>query len=129
MALNILIVDDSVTVRSVIVKTIQMAGIPAGEIHQAENGQEALEILQDSWIDLIFADINMPVMTGIEMVERMAEDGILESIPVVVVSTEGSQTRIEELKNKGVSAYIRKPFSPETFKEVVERITGVQEDE
>lgn len=124
MSLNILIVDDSVTVRAVIKKTLALAEIPHNELHEAENGQVALDKLKDAWIDLVFADINMPVMNGIEMVERMADDGMLESIPVIVVSTEGSKTRIEELKQKGISAYIRKPFTPETLKAVVNDVLG-----
>ena len=128
MALNILVVDDSVTVRAVIRKTLGVAEVPVGELYEAGDGAEALEILKDAWVDLVFADINMPVMTGVEMVEKMAEDGLLKSIPVVVVSTEGSKTRIEELKAKGISAYIRKPFTPEEVKLVVEQITGVVDE-
>ena len=124
MALNILIVDDSLTVRSVIKKTLKIADIPYNEIHEAENGKQALEVLSENWIDLVFADINMPVMTGVEMVEKMAEDSMLDNIPVVVVSTEGSTTRIEELKNLGIRAYIRKPFAPEALKEVVDQVIG-----
>lgn len=122
MALNILIVDDSKVVRSVIKKTLDIAGVDAGKIFEAGDGKEALEILDKEWIDLVFADINMPVMTGLEMVDRMKEDGILQTIPVVIVSTEGSETRIEELKAKGIRAYIRKPFTPETIKKVVDDI-------
>jgi two-component system chemotaxis response regulator CheY len=124
MSLNILVVDDSVTVRAVIKKTLQLAEIPYNELHEAANGQEGLDILKDAWIDLVFADINMPVMTGIEMVEKMSDDGMLNTVPVIVVSTEGSQTRIEELKQKGISAYIRKPFTPETIKSVVNDVLG-----
>ncbi len=125
MALNVLIVDDSETVRSVIIKTLSIAQIPVNTIYQAANGREALTVLEDQWIDIVFADINMPVMGGIEMVEKMSEDGLLKSVPVVIVSTEGSATRIEQLKKKGVSAYIRKPFTPETIRKVVDDIIGV----
>ena len=124
MALNILVVDDSATVRAVIIKTLRIAEVPVNECFQASNGQEALTVLDNHWIDLVFADINMPVMTGIEMVERMSEDGLLKTVPVVVVSTEGSTTRIEELKDKGVSAYVRKPFTPERIRSVVQDIVG-----
>ena len=124
MALNILLVDDSETVRTVIAKTLQLAGVPVGELYHASNGKEALEILAEEWIDMVFADINMPVMSGIEMVDRMAEDGLLKTIPVVIVSTEGSKTRIEQLKEKGVSGYIRKPFTPELMKQVVDELVG-----
>ncbi len=124
MALNILVVDDSQTVRAVIIKTLTLAGIPANEIHQAANGKEALEILKDHWIDIIFSDINMPVMGGMEMIQQIQQDDMLKTIPVIVVSTEGSATRIEQLKAQGVRAYIRKPFTPELVRSVVEDILG-----
>ncbi len=126
MALNILVVDDSATVRAVIAKTLDIAGVPVGELYAAENGREALDILGNNWIDIVFADINMPVMGGIEMVEKMNEEGLLKTIPVVIVSTEGSATRIEQLKAKGVSAYVRKPFTPEIIRNVVDDIMGVE---
>ncbi len=119
MAFNILIVDDSSIVRSVIIKTLTLAKIPFGEIYQAENGAVALEIIDKEWIDLVFADINMPVMGGIEMLEKIRENPESKSLPVIIVSTEGSTTRIEQLKAKGVSAYIRKPFTPEDLRDAV----------
>ena len=126
MAFNILVVDDSATVRAVIAKTLDLAEVPVGELYEAENGREALAILVEHWIDLIFADINMPVMGGIEMIEKMAEDGTLSDIPVIIVSTEGSATRIEQLKSKGVSAYLRKPFTPELLRGVVFDVMGAK---
>ncbi len=127
MTLNILVVDDSDTVRAVICKTLGLAGVPVGELYQAANGQEALEIMGANWIDLVFSDINMPVMGGIEMIETMEKNDMMESIPVVVISTEGSKRRIEELKNKGIRAYIRKPFTPERVREVVDDIIGADD--
>jgi len=124
MALNILVVDDSNTVRAVIVKTLQICGVPINEIHQAANGKEALDTLKDHWVDLIFSDINMPVMGGVEMIQQMQQDDMLKTIPVIVVSTEGSATRIEQLKAQGVKAYIRKPFTPELVRAVVLDIIG-----
>jgi two-component system, chemotaxis family, chemotaxis protein CheY len=122
MAYNILIVDDSETIRAVIAKTLRIAEIPVGELWNAGNGQEALEILRREWVDLVFADINMPVMNGIEMIEQMDREGMLKTVPVVIVSTEGSRTRIEELTAKGVKAYLRKPFAPEALREMVEQV-------
>lgn len=127
MAINTLIVDDSTTVRAVLAKTLRLAGVPVGDLHQAGNGKEALAILQDAWVDLIFTDINMPEMNGIELIEALSKDGLMESVPVIVVSTEGSTTRIEEVKAKGVRAYLRKPFTPESVREVVEDILGPME--
>ncbi len=124
MAYNILIVDDSSIIRAVIKKTLKLAEVPVHELYEAGDGREGLEILRGHWVDLVFADINMPVMTGIEMVEQMAADEGLKGIPVVIVSTEGSATRIEELSKMGVRAYIRKPFTPEILRDVVREVMG-----
>ena len=126
MSLNILIVDDSKTARAIINKTLSMCGLPLGEIHQAGNGKEALEVLGAKWIDLVFADINMPVMSGVEMIERMGENGQLQTVPVIIVSTDGSAARMEQLKSKGVRAFIHKPFAPENVKDIVQDVLGLK---
>jgi len=124
MAFNILIVDDSKTIRSVIRKTLYIAGVPISELYEAANGREGLQVMRDNWVDLCFADINMPEMNGIEMIEKMLEDNLLSKLPVVIVSTEGSKTRIEELFRKGVRAYLRKPITPEIVRNVVKEVLG-----
>jgi two-component system chemotaxis response regulator CheY len=124
VALNILIVDDSDLVRTVIGRTLSLAGIPIGELYEAGNGREALDVIEDRWVDLILADLNMPVMGGLEMLAKLREDGVLKTIPVIVVSTEGSATRVEELTAMGVAAYVRKPFTPELIRDVVSRALG-----
>jgi len=128
MAYNILVVDDSKTIRSIIVKILKLTKLEIGQIYEAENGQEALDCLKDNWVDLILSDLNMPVMSGIEMVSKMAENGLLKDIPVVVISTDGSVKRIEELKEKGIREYIRKPFTPESLSEVIDRVLGVKHE-
>jgi len=125
MSLNVLITDDSSVMRAMILKALKMAGLPLGEVYQASNGQEGLDILGRHWIDLILVDINMPVMTGEEMIERIRRDDELASLPIVVVSTEGSETRIERLKQMNAE-FVHKPFSPEEIRDVVEKITGIQ---
>jgi two-component system chemotaxis response regulator CheY len=124
MAFNILLVDDSQTIRAVIKKAIRLAEVSINEIYEADNGRDALELLRRHWIDLVFADINMPVMTGAEMVSKMSEDGLLRSTPVVLVSVEGSETRVGELEAMGIRSFIRKPFTPERIRSVVEEILG-----
>lgn len=119
MGYNILIVDDSKIIRAMVKKNIEMAGLPVASIHEAGNGEEALAVMADAWIDVVFADIHMPRMNGIEMVERMSADNILVSIPVVMVSSDRSQAHIDRLNNLGIRAYIKKPFRPESFRDVV----------
>ncbi len=129
MSINILIVDDSTTVRAVIEKTLRLSGVEIGNILHASNGKEALETLRNNWVDLVLTDINMPIMNGVELINEMSQDEILKTIPIAIVSTEGSQTRVEELKSKGVKAYLRKPFTPESLKKLVIDLLGVSEDE
>ncbi|MDR0869066.1 MAG: response regulator [Planctomycetota bacterium] len=119
MAYNIVIVDDSATVRAVLKKTLHLSGVAVGVLKEANNGREALEILRDGWFDLVFTDINMPEMNGIELINTLANDEVMSTIPIVVVSTDGSSSRIEEVKAKGVRAYVRKPFTPECIRDVI----------
>ena len=124
MVYDILIVDDSATMRKVIIRTLKMAELPLGEILEAASGKEALETLQQRTVDIILADINMPEMSGIEMTEILQADENTRSIPVIVVSTEASTTRIDDLKQIGVKGYVHKPFTPEAIRNVVNDVLG-----
>lgn len=125
MTFHILIVDDSPIARAVLEKSLRLARVPIGELVMAENGAQALELLARHWIDVAFVDINMPVMNGVELVRRMKAEPLTSSIPVLVVSTEGSSTRSEELRALGISAQVRKPFQPEDLREVLLRVLGL----
>jgi len=119
MAFNIMVVDDSVTMRAVIKKTVSMSGVRIGELFEAGNGVEALKILEDEWVDVILSDINMPEMDGLEFVRRLKEDEVLRSVPVVFVTTESSRRRMDEAESIGAAAYVTKPFMPEQIKDVL----------
>lgn len=121
MAYNILIVDDSLTARTFVARTLQMAQVPLGQVYQARNGREALDLLRRVWVDLVFADINMPAMSGTEMVRQMRTTDLLKSIPVIIISTDRSAQRMAEMREAGVQAYLTKPITPEDLKAVVER--------
>ncbi|MFN8138448.1 MAG: response regulator [Fimbriimonadales bacterium] len=123
MALNVMVVDDSAVMRSVIIKTLKMSGLAVGEIFEARNGVEGLQLLQDNWVDLALLDINMPEMNGEEMLERVRETPETSDLNVIVVSTEGSESRINHLKSLGAS-FVHKPFSPEQLRNVVIELTG-----
>lgn len=123
MILDVLLVDDSDIIRTMVHKTLQLAKLPLGSVYQASNGKEALEILEDTWVDLVLADINMPVMDGLEMVDRIRANAATANVPVVVISTEGNNARIAELEAKGVAAFIRKPFTPEALRDVISSVT------
>jgi two-component system chemotaxis response regulator CheY len=122
MSYTILVADDSAIVRTMVKKAIGMAGLDVGRVHEAANGREALEVLRRTWVDVVFADINMPEMTGADLVRAMRADPALAATPVVIVSSERSQARIDELRREGARAYVKKPFRPEQFREVVEAL-------
>ncbi|QTA85262.1 response regulator [Desulfonema magnum] len=128
MSINVLIVDDSGVMRAMILKSLRMSGLPLGETHQAANGQEGLDVLNQHWVDLVIVDINMPVMNGEEMIDRMRESPEIKDIPIVVISTEGSKTRLEKLQQKG-AAFIHKPFSPETIRDTIRDIMNLGGDD
>ena len=91
---------------------------------EAGNGKEALEVLAEESVDLVFLDINMPIMNGVEFLERVRSDEQLKTLPVVIVSTEGSHLRLQRLQELGIHAQLRKPFTPELLTETVTNILG-----
>jgi two-component system chemotaxis response regulator CheY len=124
MALNVLVVDDSAIMRQMVIKTLKLCGVPLGDIHEASNGREGLEVLDAHWIDLVMVDINMPIMNGEEMVARMREDPATRDMAVIVVSTEGSATRIDQMQSYG-AGFVHKPFAPEVLRDTILKTTGV----
>ena len=128
MALNVLVVDDSAVMRKMIIRTLKLSGLPIGEIYEASNGKEGLAVLDEKWIDLALVDINMPVMNGEEMIDRMQSSPELADVAVIVVSTESSESRIEMLMRKGVE-FVHKPFTPEDLRDAVVKMLGEFHDE
>ncbi len=127
MARNVLIVDDSSVIRQMVRRLLDVAGLNVDAVFEAGNGIEALAALHDHEISVMLVDINMPCMNGLQLVERIKSNPKLHDIPLVIVSTEGSEQRISELKRMGISAYIRKPFTPEQLRDVLTPILGVSE--
>ena len=124
VALEVLIVDDSSVTRKMVRRAVGLCGLEIGSVLEAANGEEALAQLRDHRVDLVLADINMPVMNGMEMVERMSQDPVLSKIPVVIVATPMSEQRVERLLDIGARAYLAKPFRPEALRDLVLEILG-----
>lgn len=124
MSYNVLIVDDSSIVRKVLIKTFGLSSIPVANFYEAQNGAEGLALLKEHWVDIVFLDVNMPVMNGLEFMQNLRGDPEYQSLPVVIVSTEGSHERISELESRGISAYLRKPVTPEQLVETIQSILG-----
>jgi two-component system chemotaxis response regulator CheY len=112
-----MIVDDSATMRKIIIRTIRMSGLEFDRTEEAGNGQEALTKLNSAAVDMILCDINMPEMSGPEMVKKVREIPALANVKIIMVSTESSQELIDSLIAGGANGFITKPFTPEKFKE------------
>ncbi len=124
MSYSILIVDDSLPMRSVIKRTLKTAGYAGSKFHDAANGKEALDLLKNRWIDMVMTDYNMPVMNGLELILAIKKEEILKDIPVVVISTEGNAAKIKEFMDSGAAGYITKPFTPETIRDLIIKFLG-----
>ena len=122
--LNILIVDDSAMMRAMIKRVAGLCQVPISNIYEAGNGEEALAVLQTHVVHALFTDINMPVMNGTELLRRIAEDGRWKDLLRVIISTDGSTARREEVSHLNVHHYVEKPFRPEVMRDVLSQITS-----
>ena len=128
MSFNVLIVDDSNSMRAVIKKIISISGFKMDQCFEAGNGKEALEALTGNWVDVIVSDINMPEMNGFELLERLKKDNLFKDIPVIIITTESSEKRMQDAFNLGVKGFIRKPFLPEEVRKILYEVIGVSNE-
>jgi two-component system chemotaxis response regulator CheY len=126
MSLKLLVVDDSSVMRRMVIRSLAMSGLPVSGLFQAESGAQALALMRREWVDIVLSDIHMPEMSGIELVEQMCADPLLSQIPVVIVSTERGEERLQHLKQLGIKGYLSKPFQPEHLGRVVRDILGME---
>lgn len=122
--LRVLIVDDSSVMRKIVERSLRQAGLEIEEVREAGNGAEGLAEVQNAAFDLILSDINMPAMDGLEFLRGLANLPAAKNIPVVMITTEGSEARVVEALSVGAKGYIRKPFTPEQVKERVTPLLG-----
>jgi two-component system, chemotaxis family, chemotaxis protein CheY len=117
--LKTLIVDDSSVMRKIVARALQQCGINSAEICEAGNGAEALDVVRRERFDLVLSDINMPVMDGLEFVRQLQSVENAKGVPVVMITTEGSESHVMEAITCGARGYIRKPFTPDQMKQHV----------
>ncbi len=122
MSYNVLIVDDSRSMRKVIKKALNLSGFRLGDWWEAENGRQALDLLESNWIDLVLCDLHMPVMNGKDFLKAIKSIGNYDDLPVVFITTESNQERLGELMALGATGYMRKPFHPE---EICSYLSGI----
>ncbi len=117
MGKTLMIVDDSATMRKIVMRTVKMSGLDFDRTEEAANGVEALEKLGDGPVDIMLCDINMPEMSGTELVKEVRKLPACESTKIIMVSTESSQELIDGIMADGANGFITKPFTPEKFQE------------
>lgn len=125
MTYNVLIVDDSSIVRKALKKTLALVDVPVGSVVEAANGKEGLDALSRASFDLIFMDINMPVMNGLEFIAAARDANVIRDARVIVISTDGSADRAHELAERGVSAQLRKPVRPESLGQTIRQVLSI----
>jgi len=117
--MRVLIVDDSSVMRKIVARSLRQAGLNIAQVLEAGNGAEALVVLQQGKVDLVLCDINMPVMDGLEFVKQLSGVENAKGVPVVMITTEGSEDHVVQALSAGACGYIRKPFTPDQVKEHV----------
>lgn len=118
MVLNVIVVDDSAMMRLVVRRALRMMNLPIGRIDEAGDGIEALLALRARPFDLALVDIHMPNMDGLALIDAIAGDVQLSHLPIVVISTEASKPRLDEIGVRGIR-FVRKPFDPERLRDAV----------
>jgi len=118
MAYSILLTDDSRLIRKSLRMAFDMTGFPIKKIYEADSGRGSIDVLSSNWVDIVFLDLNMPEVSGFEVLEYMASREELSDIPVIVVTTPINNQKIE-LGKKNVLAVIDKPFTPEIIRDTL----------
>jgi two-component system chemotaxis response regulator CheY len=117
MALDVLIVDDSAAIRKILQRVLVQADVMLGTVYEANDGQEALQKLKNSKVGLVLSDINMPNMDGLELLKHIRAEQAWQSLPIIMITTEGSQNKVMQALQLGANGYVRKPFTAEQIKE------------
>ena len=124
MSVPVLLVDDSPLIRRTIRRALNQIGVEDELIHEAGDGREALEVLSRQPVGLILLDLHMPVMDGEKFARVVRSEQKFDDIPIVIVSTEANQERLDRLREMGINGYLHKPFAPEDLRELVDDVLG-----
>ncbi len=119
MGKSVLIVDDSSTMRKIVARSLRQAGFDFETILEAADGQEALSVLEESKVDIILSDINMPNMNGVEFLREKADNPAIAGIPVVMITTEAGSEILREALQLGAKGSIKKPFTPDQVQKIL----------
>jgi two-component system chemotaxis response regulator CheY len=114
---DILVVDDSAAIRKILTRVLRQTGMAIQTIHEAGDGQDALAVMAQHRVDLVLSDINKPKMDGLQLLASLKASPQWHSVPVVMITTEGGETKVAEAVRLGAAGYVRKPFTADQIKE------------
>jgi two-component system chemotaxis response regulator CheY len=114
---DVLVVDDSAAIRKILTRVLRQTGMAIQTIHEAGDGQDALALMAQHRIDLVLSDINMPKMDGLQLLGALKASPQWRNIPVVMITTEGGETKVADAVRLGAAGYVRKPFTADQIKE------------
>jgi len=120
--LDVLIVDDSAAIRKILQRVLRQADLALGQIYEAGDGVQALQAMESRHVDLVFCDINMPNMDGLQLLGHIKGAEKWRKVPVIMVTTEGGESKVMAAAKLGAAGYVRKPFSAEQFRQTLESI-------
>jgi two-component system chemotaxis response regulator CheY len=124
MESDVLVVDDSAAIRKILQRVLRQTGMAIRTIHEAGDGQEALALLATNRVDLVLSDINMPNRDGLQLLKSLKAAEEWRNVPVVMITTEGGETKVAEAVKLGAAGYVRKPFTADQIKE---KLAGILE--
>ena len=119
MESDVLVVDDSAAIRKILQRVLRQTGMAIRTIHEAGDGQEALAVMNAHKVDLVLTDINMPKMDGLQFLASVKASAQWRQVPVVMITTEGGETKVGEAVKLGAAGYVRKPFTADQIKETL----------
>src|SRR6185312_5385693 len=115
----ILVIDDSAMMRKIILRLLAQAGVALSSVLEAVDGADALALLPDCTPALILCDINMPNISGLELLARIRNEQLALNVPIVMITTENSEAQVRQAIALGARGYIRKPFTVEDIKSTI----------
>jgi two-component system chemotaxis response regulator CheY len=124
MESDVLVVDDSAAIRKILQRVLRQTGMAIRSIHEAGDGEEALAVMSQHSVNLVLSDINMPKMDGLQLLAALKASPHWRNIPVVMITTEGGETKVAEAVKLGAAGYVRKPFTADQIKE---KLAGILE--
>jgi two-component system chemotaxis response regulator CheY len=122
---TVLVIDDSAMMRKVVLRVLKMADVEFETVLEAGDGLEALNLLRINKVELIMCDINMPVMSGLELLKQIKDERLAVGVPIVMVTTENSEPQVRQAILTGARGYIRKPFTVDHIKNNVRPLLPV----